>query len=248
MTEKQYRDAESWALYVHKDQPHGLEDLQHQLQRAASGVIERAARPASAKLLHALYIVLSVCAVVGPIAAVTVFFDLSNAPTRQYNFDADFELTVAFLGFAFGGFFQGRMIYRWWNEGKKRDTATIFLSGLVLVCALGTVLQAYSVTSSDRILITLVLLPAYITGVASIVAILLNAVAPPKPQRQSAPAETAPEINLTELSGDARAAVLKDRRKALKALEARGLLEGHSVDELSERPLGNLTGEEGHSL
>lgn len=242
MGERKYTDAHDWALFVSEDEPHGLEELQHRLKVSVPTIIERAARSPGQKVLHVLYVLLSVCALVGPVLSVTVFFNRSEAVTRQYDFDAGFELTVALLGFACGAFFEGRLIYRWRNEGGYRDSAAIFLSAFVLVCALGTILQAYLVTGSAPILVTVCLIPAFVTAMASIVGIVLPAIAPPKPQ-EAEPDRDPPEAeyDLTKISGDARAAVLKNRNKALSALDARHLLKGYELDELQARPLGKLT-------
>lgn len=246
MPDQQYSDAGTWALSVSRDEPHGLDELQRQLRRTAPQVIERAAVPPGRKVLHVLYLLLSACALIGPIAAFTASLDMSEAPTRSYDFDPEFEIKVALIGFAFGIFFQGRMLYRWWHEGHHRDSAAIVLSTLILLCAAGTVLQAYAVAEGHTVYVTLHLLPAFVTGIGAVVTIVLCAAAPPAPDtgpaddRQDAQERPEPEVDLTALQGAARAAVLKDRRKALTNLADRGLLEGHDVDELMARPLGQL--------
>src|SRR5699024_4230618 len=115
----------AWALSVSRDEPHGLDELQRQLRRTAPQVIERAAVPPGRKVLHVLYLLLSACALIGPIAAFTASLDMSEAPTRSYDFDPEFEIKVARIGVAFGIFFQGRMLYRWWPEGQHRASAAI---------------------------------------------------------------------------------------------------------------------------
>lgn len=250
MTEKQYDDAESWALAVRHDQPHSLEELQHRLQVSAPSVIERAAQPRTKTLLNGLYLLLSAFSLIGPIAAVTVFFDMSEAFTRSYDFDAGFEFTVALIGFLFGLFFQGRMLYRWWNEGRYRDNAAIVLSTLILFCAAGTILQAYPASEYSGIVETLFLIPAFITGAGSIATIWLSAVAPPSPKgsesydsqvSDTVGRDLQDDVELDKLTGEAHAAVLKDRNNALDALYIRGFLEGYDVRELRSRSLGRLT-------
>ena len=235
--------AADWSLRVTEDQPHDLAELERQLAGHATEVINRSRQPTSKKVLHGLYLFSSALAVVGPIAAVTVFFDLSDAPTRAYDFDAGFELVVAFVGFAFGILFQGRMLYRWWNEGKKRDSVMLFFSFGVLLCALGTIAQAYDINDANPMLVTVCLLPAFVTGLGAVATIVVNLAAREKTPYYKAP-DPPPPLDLTQLTGDARAAVLKDRHKALESLRARGLLEGYDVDDLASRPLGYLAADE----
>src|SRR5699024_296214 len=107
--------AADWSLRVTEDQPHDLAELERQLAGHATEVVNRSRQPTSKKVPHGLYLSSSAVAVGAPIAAVTVFVELSDAPTRAYDFDAGSELVVAFVSFAFGILFQGRMLYRWWN-------------------------------------------------------------------------------------------------------------------------------------
>lgn len=72
------------------------------------------------------------------------------------------------------------------------------------------------------------------------VTIVMNLAAREKAPYHKTPDEP-PPVDLTRLTGDARTAVLKDRRKALETLQTRGLLEEeYDVDELASRPLGQL--------
>src|SRR5690625_3089098 len=232
-----FDDSEDWALSVTVDQPHDLAELERQLAVCARFVIRRSRQPIGKRVLHGLYVLASALAVIGPIAAVTVFFNLSDAPTRSYDFDVGFELTVTFLGFAFGILFQGRMLYRWWNEGKKRDSVMLFFSFGVLLCVLGTIAQAYGLKEVNPVLVTVCLIPAFVTGLGAVVTIVVNLGAREKAPYHEKPEMPPPPLDLTRLTGDARTAVLKDRHKALKVLQARGLLEGHDVEELAARPL-----------
>src|SRR5699024_9769407 len=105
--------AADWSLRVTEDQPHDLAELGRQLAGHATQVINRSRPPTSKRVFHGLCLVASGRALVGRIAAVTVFFGLSAAAPRADGFDAGFELVVAFVGVAFGILFQRRMLYRW---------------------------------------------------------------------------------------------------------------------------------------
>src|SRR5699024_8496710 len=135
------------------------------------------------------------------------------------------------------------MLYRWWNEGKKRDSVMLFFSFGVLLCALGTIAQAYDINDANPMLVTVCLLPAFVTGLGAVATIVVNLAAREKTPYYKAP-DPPPPLDLTQLTGDARAAVLKDRHKALESLRARGLLEGYDVDDLAPRPLGSLAADD----
>lgn len=238
-----------WATHVGEDEPHDLQTLEDR-------VLERAQRTAKhathregfspAKAFQVFKAIFTIALFMGPIAAVTVFFNREDRVVAAYNFNTEFEFTAAAIGFALGGFLQIALVVEWWRSGRHHDNFTIGLSAFMLVCVLLTMVQAYAAAPGDSATATLYLIPAWLTGTVAIFLIVANLVSrQPAPDHDEDSPVWIPGVgNIQKLAPAAEDAIRQDRAEAIQILVKRGLLTNVDLAELSARPLGKLAGDQ----
>lgn len=233
--ERKRADVVSWAHSVGENEPHGLRDLEDQLRSQA--------RPSST--IHPL----SLVGTLALIAGITVFIDASdgiggdNGQTFAFDFDTQFELTVAAVSFVVVCLFQAHLLRVWWANGRVRDTIFGMASASVVVCS-GFVLYFLVErmgTPGLSVLILLDLVLVSLAFLAGLVGVGLS-LSSRKPATWPTSKDEAPLANLATLPRADREPLLKKRSKAMRILIRRGLLDidDHALDALSARPLGRL--------
>lgn len=224
-----------WAKKVGADEPHDLRELEDQLRDQAE----------PSQSIHPLTLV----SIVALIAGVTVFMDASSGLTGSsgqrltFDFSVEFELIVSALCFAVVCLFQARVLRKWSDNGRVRDTSTTAASSAVAVCSAIVLALVFSrVGISEHtgwsLLVVAVVAVALCAAIAGVLASALGR----KPSTWHSSWNEAPMVNLAALPKDKQAPLLANREKALATLVRRGLLDAdeRSLSELAARPLGRL--------
>ena len=249
-----------WAARVREDEPHGLHELEaHVLGRTRGpgpdAGVAAGRQSSSAGPLDALRVVLMIAALLGPIAGVTVFFDRSDQLYLDYDFRPDVEFPATAIGFSLAAALQVVMLTEWWRGGRHRDRFQMGFSLAVAFCAVLALRLAYGVAHDVDFPATVYLIPVWIAGTLAVLLAVATAFgSAPDPGAEDAwqarlelaqAKIQARDGDLADLPPASRRALLADRNRGVEILVERGLLVDVDVEELSQRPLGELARSEG---
>ncbi|NYF98790.1 hypothetical protein [Janibacter cremeus] len=238
-------DVLGWAGEVSREDPHGLIELEDELltpaaddryewSEATRSNWRRNAGPlpwALVKLVFMLLVPLLWLAAIAPIYG-PVGFTNGSYRGMEREFSASGAYPVSALCFTYGLVVLGYCYWVWRKDHVRYPVATTF-AWIYLVCAGLTLPLAYGNAESFAGSIGLYVAPMWALLVASVATLVYQ-------YRSPGGVRVGSRVKVALLAEEDRAMLVGVRREALQVLADRGLLEGGSVEELSDRPLGEL--------
>lgn len=243
-----YADATEWAKDVDASEPHDLSAVDEVVLQCAPVTLMRLKladdRPLTQRVRGGATTVLGILALVGPIAALTAWWDGriwipngSYVRTFETSFDLDYAVPVTAIGFLLGIGLQLAFVIEWWRIGRPRDRFVPGFSGAIGVCAVATLWMALRNDEAAALGSNLYLVPVVGAIVLGVGIVTLFGLA--------AGSEAKPRVDVTTLPPEAVELLLDERRSALKVLARRGMLENGEIETLAARPLGTSAPGEG---